>query len=102
MTRAQAREDFATLRLVVVDEWHELLGNKRGVQLQLALAHLRHWHPSLPTWGLSATLGNLQHALDVLLPQGGLLVQGRQDKPLQVDTLLPTAIERFPGRGTWA
>ncbi|MDD2108614.1 ligase-associated DNA damage response DEXH box helicase [Pseudomonas asiatica] len=99
LTRAQAREDFATLRLVVVDEWHELLGNKRGVQLQLALARLRHWHPSLPTWGLSATLGNLQHALDVLLPQGGLLVQGRQDKPLQVDTLLPTAIERFPWAG---
>ena len=99
LTRAQAREDFATLRLVVVDEWHELLGNKRGVQLQLALARLRHWHPSLPTWGLSATLGNLQHALDVLLPQGGLLVQGRQDKQLQVDTLLPTAIERFPWAG---
>ena len=99
LTRAQAREDFATLRLVVVDEWHELLGNKRGVQLQLALAHLRQWHPDLPTWGLSATLGNLQHALEVLLPQGGLLVQGRQDKALQVDTLLPAAIERFPWAG---
>ena len=99
LTRAQAREDFATLRLVVVDEWHELLGNKRGVQLQLALAHLRQWHPALPTWGLSATLGNLRHALDVLLPQGGLLVEGRQDKTLQVDTLLPAAIERFPWAG---
>lgn len=87
---------------MVVDEWHELLGNKRGVQLQLALARLRRWHPGLPTWGLSATLGNLQHALEVLLPQGGLLVQGRQDKPLLVDTLLPAAIERFPGPGTWA
>ncbi|MCX2693916.1 ligase-associated DNA damage response DEXH box helicase [Pseudomonas sp. DCB_CB] len=99
LTRAQAHEDFATLQLVVVDEWHELLGNKRGVQLQLALARLRHWHPGLPTWGLSATLGNLQHARDVLLPQGGLLVQGRQDKALQVDTLLPAAIERFPWAG---
>ncbi|MDF3926566.1 ligase-associated DNA damage response DEXH box helicase [Pseudomonas putida] len=99
LTRAQAHEDFATLQLVVVDEWHELLGNKRGVQLQLALARLRHCHPGLPTWGLSATLGNLQHARDVLLPQGGLLVQGRQDKALQVDTLLPTAIERFPWAG---
>lgn len=99
LTRAQASEDFATLRLVVVDEWHELLGNKRGVQLQLALARLRRWHPGLPTWGLSATLGNLEHARDVLLPQGGLLVQGRQDKPLLVDTLLPAAIERFPWAG---
>lgn len=99
LTRAQASEDFATLRLVVVDEWHELLGNKRGVQLQLALARLRRWHPGLPTWGLSATLGNLEHARDVLLPQGGLLVQGRLDKPLLVDTLLPAAIERFPWGG---
>ena len=99
LTRAQAEADFATLRLIVVDEWHELLGNKRGVQLQLALARLRRWHPGLPTWGLSATLGNLQHARDVLLPEGGLLVQGRQDKALQVDTLLPGAIERFPWAG---
>jgi len=52
LTRAQAAEDFASLRLVVVDEWHELLGNKRGVQLQLALARLRRWHPGLMTWGL--------------------------------------------------
>lgn len=99
LTRAQAEADFATLRLIVVDEWHELLGNKRGVQLQLALARLRRWHPGLLTWGLSATLGNLQHARDVLLPEGGLLVQGRQDKALQVDTLLPGAIERFPWAG---
>ncbi|MBK5005831.1 ligase-associated DNA damage response DEXH box helicase [Pseudomonas sp. S32] len=99
LTRAQASADFATLRMVVVDEWHELLGNKRGVQLQLALARLRHWHPGLPTWGLSATLGNLQHALDVLLPQGGQLVRGRQDKALLVDTLLPASIERFPWAG---
>jgi ATP-dependent Lhr-like helicase len=99
LTRAQARDDFATLRLVVVDEWHELLGNKRGVQLQLAVARLRHWLPGLLTWGLSATLGNLQHALQVLLPQGGLLLQGRQDKLLHVDTLLPAAIERFPWAG---
>ncbi|WP_054914223.1 helicase-related protein, partial [Pseudomonas sp. NBRC 111127] len=62
-------------------------------------ARLRRWHPGLPTWGLSATLGNLQHARDVLLPEGGLLVQGRQDKALQVDTLLPGAIERFPWAG---
>ncbi|MEN4827886.1 ligase-associated DNA damage response DEXH box helicase [Pseudomonas sp. P39-UII1] len=99
LTRAQACEDFAHLRLVVVDEWHELLGNKRGVQLQLALARLRRWHPRLVTWGLSATLGNLPHALEVLLPEGGQLVRGRQDKRLIVDTLLPEAIERFPWAG---
>ena len=99
LTRERAAEDFAHLRLVVVDEWHELLGNKRGVQLQLALARLRRWRPQLPVWGLSATLGNLEHALNVLLPEGGRLVQGRQDKQMLVDTLLPERIERFPWAG---
>ena len=98
LTRADARQAFAGLRMLVVDEWHELLGNKRGVQLQLALARLRQWMPELIVWGLSATLGNQPHALDVLLhPGSGRLVQGKVDKDLRVDTLLPPSIERFPG-----
>ncbi|MEW6175984.1 MAG: ligase-associated DNA damage response DEXH box helicase [Pseudomonadota bacterium] len=100
LTRADARQAFAGLRMLVVDEWHELLGNKRGVQLQLALARLRQWMPELIVWGLSATLGNQSHALDVLLhPGSGRLVQGKLDKDLRVDTLLPPSIERFPWAG---
>ena len=100
LTRADARQAFAGLRMLVVDEWHELLGNKRGVQLQLALARLRHWMPELIVWGLSATLGNQPHALEVLLhPNSGKIVQGKIDKLLHVDTLLPPSIERFPWAG---
>lgn len=100
LTRADARQSFAGLRMLVVDEWHELLGNKRGVQLQLALARLRLWNPKLIVWGLSATLGNQTHALDVLLHPGrGQLVQGLTPKTLQVDTLLPPTLERFPWAG---
>jgi ATP-dependent helicase Lhr and Lhr-like helicase len=62
-----AAQRLAGLRAVVVDEWHELLGTKRGVQTELALARLRQWNPNLRTWGLSATLGNLDEALAVLL-----------------------------------
>ncbi|MBX3645642.1 MAG: ligase-associated DNA damage response DEXH box helicase [Rubrivivax sp.] len=102
LTRERAREDFAALHTVVVDEWHEMLGNKRGVQLQLALARLRRWHPQLVVWGLSATLGNLDEALRALLPARaaagrGVLVRGRIDKQLVVDTLLP----HEPGRFSW-
>jgi ATP-dependent Lhr-like helicase len=61
-----AREQLGALTAVVVDEWHELIGNKRGVQVQLALARLRQWQPALPVWGLSATLGNPDHAMEVL------------------------------------
>lgn len=98
LTQANAREAFAGLRMLVVDEWHELLGNKRGVQLQLALARLRCWQPSLLVWALSATLGNLEHARQVLMP-AGRLVQGHDAKELRIDTLLPAAIERFPWAG---
>lgn len=100
LARADARTALSTLRMIIVDEWHELLGNKRGVQLQLALARLCHWQPGLIVWGVSATLGNQSHAEQVLIPQGGgVSVQGKSEKSLQVDTLLPPAIERFPWAG---
>ncbi|MCS3836683.1 ATP-dependent Lhr-like helicase [Pseudomonas sp. JAI111] len=100
LARSDAHTALATLRMVVVDEWHELLGNKRGVQLQLALARLRRWTPELIVWGVSATLGNQAHAEQVLIPQGGgISVQGQNAKALLVDTLLPPAIERFPWAG---
>jgi ATP-dependent helicase Lhr and Lhr-like helicase len=100
LARADSEVSLAHLRMVVVDEWHELIGNKRGVQLQLALARLRRWHPGLMVWGISATLGNQAHALEVLVPQGGgVNVQGQTAKQLTVDTLLPPIAERFPWAG---
>ncbi|WP_053147536.1 ligase-associated DNA damage response DEXH box helicase [Pseudomonas sp. P97.38] len=100
LARADAQATTSTLRMVVVDEWHELIGNKRGVQLQLALARLRHWHPDLIVWGVSATLGNQEHAEQVLIPRGdGISVQGADSKALRVDTLLPPTLERFPWAG---
>ncbi|MFT3721472.1 ligase-associated DNA damage response DEXH box helicase [Pseudorhodoferax sp.] len=101
LARADAQALFAHLRLAVVDEWHELLGNKRGVQVQLALARLRGWRPELATWGISATLGNLEQAMQVLLGPGraGRLVRGAVPKRLVIDTLLPPRAERFPWAG---
>ncbi len=99
LTREDAPATLAGVQTVIVDEWHELLSNKRGVQVQLALARLRRWNPALVVWGLSATLGNLAQALDALVgPAPGTLVRGRIDKRLVIDTLLPEA----PGRFTWA
>ncbi len=139
-----AREAFATLRCIVVDEWHELLSTKRGTQTELCLARLRHWTPHVRTWGLSATLGNLDEALNVLvgdsLPQrhrdteqcDGIvrpltsitsstndpppatpipslcpcasvvfrcLIRGDEPKRIDVRTILPESIERFPWAG---
>ncbi|GAB3768501.1 ligase-associated DNA damage response DEXH box helicase [Ramlibacter monticola] len=102
LTRENAREVLGGVAFVVVDEWHELIGSKRGVQAQLALARLRRFHPGLVTWGLSATLGNLEEAMGVLCGEGERpsprLVRGRIEKTLVIDTLLPPN----PGKYTWA
>jgi ATP-dependent helicase Lhr and Lhr-like helicase len=102
LTRERAREDLSSVAYVVIDEWHELIGSKRGVQAQLALARLRRFHPGLVTWGLSATLGNLEQAMQVLCgpheDPPPRLVRGKIDKTLVIDTLLPPN----PGKYTWA
>jgi ATP-dependent Lhr-like helicase len=104
LTRPDSPAQLAEIALVVVDEWHELIGSKRGVQVQLALARLRGFAratgAALPVWGLSATLGNTSHAMEVLLNRSdGVLVEGRIDKTMVVDTLLPEDPGRFPWGG---
>lgn len=92
---------FADLRCVVVDEWHELMGSKRGVQTQLALARLRRWSPRVRTWGLSATLGNLDDACRALLPPGvpPQVISAARSRPMTLETLLPEDMVRFPWSG---
>ncbi|GAB3460571.1 ligase-associated DNA damage response DEXH box helicase [Massilia terrae] len=100
LSHPTAAEQFKHLEMVIVDEWHELMGSKRGVQVQLALARLRRWRPGLLVWGLSATMGNLALARDVLLGEGqGVLVEGDQRKQIVVDTLIPGNVARFPWGG---
>ena len=50
------------LQTVVLDEWHELLGSKRGIQAELALSWLRQQRPALQSWVISATIGNVDQA----------------------------------------
>lgn len=99
----EARRVLRTVRAVVVDEWHELMGSKRGVQTELALARLRRWVPDIRTWGVSATIGNLDEAAAVLLgpgdAAGAMVVHGTEPKPVDIDTLVPPTMERFPWAG---
>ncbi len=96
------RTKFRHLQAVILDEWHELLGSKRGVQTELCLTRLRKWQPSLRVWGLSATLGNLDEAKRVLLGTrhaDGLLIAAEEKKPVAIETLIPSKMERFPWAG---
>ena len=101
LSHAAAKEQFKHLDMIIVDEWHELMGSKRGVQVQLALARLRYWNPALVVWGLSATMGNLDEARHVLLGEdaAGVLVEGDMRKEIRVDSLIPENVARFPWGG---
>jgi ATP-dependent Lhr-like helicase len=98
-----AHEIFADLQTVIVDEWHELLSTKRGVQTELALARLRALQPELVSWGLSATLANLDDAVAALAgptrAAAARLVSARVPRPLEIETLIPDRMERFPWAG---
>jgi ATP-dependent Lhr-like helicase len=98
-----AHDIFAGLETVVVDEWHELLSTKRGVQTELALARLRTLAPGLCTWGLSATLANLDEAVAALVGPAGAdaarLVKADIPRRLVIETLIPEPMERFPWAG---
>lgn len=92
---------FKHLHTVVADEWHELMGSKRAVQMELALSRLRTLNHQLQTWGISATMGNMQQSMDVLLgvSQKGVMVKARLHKEIKVQSILPDTIETLPWAG---
>jgi ATP-dependent Lhr-like helicase len=98
---AASQAALAGLDGVIVDEWHELLGSKRGVQLELALARLRALNPRLRTWGISATLPDLDLALQALLGprSAGRLVRSDAARPPMIRAVIPPTLQRFPWAG---
>ena len=101
LSYANSSDQLKNLSCVVVDEWHELLGTKRGVLLELTLAHLRSSNPNLRIWGLSATLPNLDEALHVLMGNRtrGRIIRANADKRIEVDSIVPRDVSRFPWGG---
>lgn len=98
------KELFKNLKCVAVDEWHELLGTKRGVQVELALSYLKTLSSAeslLRIWGISATIGNLDEALYVLLGDNhnGTIVKADIRKEIAIHTILPETVECFPWAG---
>lgn len=96
------KELFQSLSAVVVDEWHELVGNKRGVQVQLALEYMQSINPNrFKRWAVSATIGNLNQAAQTLL--GSQLpvhiVKAKVDKEIVIHSVFPEEIEKYPWSG---
>jgi len=99
---------FKNLQCVIVDEWHELIGSKRGVQVELALSRLKSIvaknNNQLRIWGISATIGNLVESMEVLLgvdanSDKSIIIRSTTKKEIQVTTVMPDAIEVLPWSG---
>ncbi|MCP9752109.1 ligase-associated DNA damage response DEXH box helicase [Ferruginibacter sp. HRS2-29] len=92
---------FDQLLCVAVDEWHELIGSKRGVMTELAVSRLKGLRQGLSVWGISATIGNIEEALEVLIP-GDIkktLVFTKEKKKTNIISILPDEIELLPWAG---
>jgi ATP-dependent Lhr-like helicase len=106
---------FQNLEVISVDEWHELLGSKRGVQVELAICKIIQYNKkNMPSvWGISATIGNLEEAKDVLLSpillaeninptlanSNGIIIKAKLDKEIEVIPIFPTEVEKYPWAG---
>ncbi|NTS43683.1 ligase-associated DNA damage response DEXH box helicase [Flavisolibacter sp. BT320] len=152
LSQKGAADIFKTLKLIAADEWHELMGSKRGVLIELALSRIVGGAPSrspgggvtlaqpspggepanqkkssksgasvvggpshregsgmgrLAIWGISATIGNLEEAMNVLLSplalleqnEPGVIVKANLSKSLEVLSVLPDEIEKYPWAG---
>jgi len=103
---------FSNLSAVIIDEWHELFGSKRGVLVELALSRIKNLRglkknlggfAELKIWGISATIGNLNQSLDVLLGNNfsgkKIIVKADIKKKINIQSVIPDEIERFPWAG---
>jgi ATP-dependent helicase Lhr and Lhr-like helicase len=157
------KDKFKDLKIIAVDEWHELLGSKRGVQVELAISRIQalkvessrlkvseasttinsnhlsiqtnelisinkkevlkkeknleleetfNLQPStlnsisstlnLVVWGISATIGNLEEAKDVLLASlktEGVIIKANVQKKFEIHSIIPDEIEKYPWAG---
>ncbi len=129
-------EIFKFLRILAVDEWHELLGSKRGVQVELAISRIANlvdqsaltevflkndlpvasvsglnrqpitFSRQLSLWGISATIGNLEQAQEVLvspilnkIKDAPVIVKAKLDKRIEIESVIPDEIEKYPWAG---
>ncbi len=99
-------EVFKSLKIIAVDEWHELLGSKRGVQVELAISRIISLNAKVNVWGISATIGNLEQAKDVLLSSlsiwkesGGIIISANIKKNIEIESVFPDEIEKYPWAG---
>jgi ATP-dependent Lhr-like helicase len=100
-THKKNNEYFKNIACIVADEWHDLLGSKRGVLLELAVMYLQSIQPKVQVWGLTATIGNVSEALEVLcgFKKKKILIKAKEKKKIDIITVYPDQVELLPWAG---
>jgi ATP-dependent helicase Lhr and Lhr-like helicase len=101
LSYAGSKEFFKSLRGIILDEWHELLSSKRGTQTELCLSYLRGVRPTLQTWAISATLGNVEEAAQVAVgvDTKPVIIRTNLQRPTIIKSILPESVDTFPWAG---
>ena len=104
LSQKNCSEYFSGLKTIVLDEWHELMGSKRGVQVELALSRLKAIAPGLKIWGISATIGNMDQSLEVMLGADSdlkqhVLIRADIEKKIEIISVYPDQLDKMPWSG---
>ena len=92
---------FKNVACIAVDEWHELLGSKRGVLTELAIARIKKLSSKTRIWGISATIGNLEEAKNVLIPYAlkTTMIRAKEKKKIEIVSVLPDEVDELSWAG---
>ncbi len=92
---------FKEMKAIVVDEWHELLGSKRGVIVELGISQVMKYVPKIKIWGITATIGNLEEAMDILIPYDikKTKITAKEHKKIDILPVFPDEVEILPWAG---
>ncbi|TVR80258.1 MAG: ligase-associated DNA damage response DEXH box helicase [Chitinophagaceae bacterium] len=103
LSNKNSRSLFNKLECIVADEWHELMGSKRGTMTELAFAKLKDIRPNIKCWGISATIGNLGEALEVLAGNNkakkNIIIQSDIKRETEIISVYPDEAEAYPSAG---
>jgi ATP-dependent Lhr-like helicase len=100
LTHDSHTKQLAALETVILDEWHESLGNKRGSLLELSLTRLKALRQDLSIWALTATIANIAEAATAATGlDEARIVRAEIKRPVELDVLTPPALDAFPWAG---
>lgn len=85
------RNQLKNVRWVILDEVHEIIESKRGIQLSLALERLRELSPDFQLIMLSATISEPEKVAKFFGKKDVEIISVRYEKPIEISVVFPRA-----------